>query len=90
MSSTNPFGLLGDDDSEDPTELLASKQLNAPAQAPALAKKAPAQAPAAQGKPAAKLPSKPVPPTQAGEILKTRFRFLFLIVTVYLVHVCEK
>lgn len=75
MSYTNPFGLLGDDDSEDPTQLLASRQLNAPAQAPApaQAKKAPALAPAALAKPPAKLPSKPVPPAQAGEILKTQF-----------------
>ncbi|KZV35000.1 plasminogen activator inhibitor 1 RNA-binding protein-like [Dorcoceras hygrometricum] len=65
MSSTNPFGLLGDDDSEDPTQLLASKHLNAPAQVPVQAKKAPAQAPTAQAKPAAKLPSKPLPPSQA-------------------------
>ncbi|XP_075489326.1 LOW QUALITY PROTEIN: RGG repeats nuclear RNA binding protein A-like [Primulina tabacum] len=67
MSSINPFGLLGDDDSEDPIELLASKKPNALAQAqgPAQAKKAPALAPAAQAKPPAKLPSKPVPPAQA-------------------------
>lgn len=63
----NPFGLLGDDDAEDPTLLLAAQQkAAAPASATVQPKKAPSQA-----QPAAKLPSKPLPPAQAGEKLKT-------------------
>ncbi|KAL7160542.1 hypothetical protein ABFS83_01G103100 [Erythranthe nasuta] len=65
MASLNPFGLLGDDDAEDPALLLAAQQKAAAAvPAPALSKKASAQAqPAA--KPSAKLPAKPLPPAQA-------------------------
>jgi hypothetical protein len=65
MATTlNPFDLLGDDEGEDPAQLLAK--------AAALAQKAEAKksAPAA-GKPAAKLPTKPAPPAQAG---KSRFQ----------------
>lgn len=63
MATVNPFGLLGDDDAEVETLLLAA-QLEAAALASATAqsKKAPAQ-PAAKAP--AKLPSKPLPPTQA-------------------------
>ncbi|CAK9149386.1 unnamed protein product [Ilex paraguariensis] len=69
MATTNPFDLLGDDDAEDPSLLIAVQQQKI---AP---KKAPASAPVAQqppSKPAAKLPSKPLPPAQAGE-LSTQF-----------------
>nr|XP_051208722.1 RGG repeats nuclear RNA binding protein A-like isoform X2 [Lolium perenne] len=62
MATTlNPFDLLGDDEGEDPAQLLAK--------AAALAQKAEAKksapAAAAAGKPAAKLPTKPAPPAQA-------------------------
>ncbi|XP_011081284.1 RGG repeats nuclear RNA binding protein A [Sesamum indicum] len=61
MTTLNPFGLLGDDDAEDPTLLLAAQQKAAgPATATVQAKKTPSQA-----QPAAKLPSKPLPPAQA-------------------------
>jgi hypothetical protein len=68
MATTlNPFDLLGDDEGEDPAQLLAK--------AAALAQKAEAKksapAAAAAGKPAAKLPTKPAPPAQAG---KSRFQ----------------
>lgn len=81
MATANPFDLLGDDDTEDPTQLIAYQQQKVAAAAPAT-KKVPAQN---QGKPAtqaqaqaqqnkqAKLPSKPVPPSQAGE------RFFFFL-----------
>lgn len=88
MATTNPFDLLGDDDAEDPSQLIQK----AAAAAPALPKK---PAPAVQAKPAAeqqqtkpppKLPSKPLPPAQAGELLdSSSFRlgllgfYLFLI-----------
>lgn len=74
MATTNPFDLLGDDDTEDPTQLIAAQQQKVAA-APAT-KKVPAQN---QGKPASQaqtqaqpnklpnLPTKPVPPSQAGE-----------------------
>ncbi|XP_062175327.1 RGG repeats nuclear RNA binding protein A-like [Alnus glutinosa] len=67
MATMNPFDLLGDEDAEDPSQLIQK----AAAAAPALPKK---PAPAVQAKPAAeqqqtkpppKLPSKPLPPAQA-------------------------
>ncbi|GKU88510.1 hypothetical protein SLEP1_g2762 [Rubroshorea leprosula] len=63
MAARNPFDLLGDDDAEDPSQLIA-------AQKAAVSKKelAPVQTKAAvavaQAKPA-KLPSKPLPPSEA-------------------------
>ncbi|CDP21265.1 unnamed protein product [Coffea canephora] len=62
MATLNPFDLLGDDDTEDPSQLIAAQK--APV---AAAKKTPAPAASQQqqSKPAAKLPSKPLPPTQA-------------------------
>ncbi|GER34764.1 nuclear RNA binding protein-like [Striga asiatica] len=64
MATLNPFGLLGDDDAEDPSLLLAA-QKKAPAPAPAQPKKDPAKA-----KPEAKLPTKPAPPAQAVRELR--------------------
>ncbi|KAL0312935.1 UNVERIFIED_CONTAM: RGG repeats nuclear RNA binding protein A [Sesamum radiatum] len=65
MATLNPFGLLGDDDAEDPTLLLAAQQKAAVSALTAgQPKKAPSQAqPAAKA--SAKLPSKPLPPAQA-------------------------
>ncbi|KAL9661060.1 hypothetical protein QQ045_025879 [Rhodiola kirilowii] len=58
--SANPYGLLGEDDSDDLTQLvIAAQQLKAAD--PAQAKKAPVPAAVA---PQAKLPSKPLPPAQ--------------------------
>ncbi|KAJ9556229.1 hypothetical protein OSB04_010843 [Centaurea solstitialis] len=62
MASTNPFDLLGDDDNDDPSQLIAKLPAVVAASAPAT-KKSPAGGVAA--KPAAKLPSKPLPPSQA-------------------------
>lgn len=68
MATMNPFDLLGDDDNEDPSQLIAAQKI--------VSKKAPAPtqaaAPAQQAK-SAKLPSKPVPPAQAGELSFFRF-----------------
>jgi plasminogen activator inhibitor 1 RNA-binding protein len=71
MATLNPFDLLGDDEGEDPAQLLAKVA--------AAAQKAEAKkpAPAAAGKgsqPPAKLPTKPAPPAQAG---KSRVSGLF-------------
>ncbi|KVH91975.1 Hyaluronan/mRNA-binding protein [Cynara cardunculus var. scolymus] len=60
MASTNPFDLLGDDDNDDPSQLIAKLPV-----AVATAKKSPV------AKPAAKLPSKPLPPSQAVREAKT-------------------
>ncbi|GER45304.1 RNA binding protein [Striga asiatica] len=63
MATLNPFGLLGDDDAEDPLQLLAAQQKAAaptPARAPAQLKKGPVKT-----EPEAKLPTKPAPPAQA-------------------------
>ncbi|KAJ0051890.1 hypothetical protein Pint_00090 [Pistacia integerrima] len=65
MATMNPFDLLGDDDTDDLSQLIAAQQKvvatkKAPTQPTAQTK----QQPLAQPK-AAKLPSKPLPPTQA-------------------------
>ncbi|KAL6981401.1 hypothetical protein U1Q18_023031 [Sarracenia purpurea var. burkii] len=60
MATVNPFDLLGDDDNDDPSQLIAAQQQKiAPKKAPA-----PTQA-QAQPTQQAKLPSKPLPPAQA-------------------------
>ncbi|KAF3445591.1 hypothetical protein FNV43_RR10767 [Rhamnella rubrinervis] len=65
----NHFDLLGVDDAEDPSLLIAAAQQKlaaAPKKVPAQNQGKPAsQAQAQQNKPPAKLPSKPVPPSQA-------------------------
>lgn len=82
MATMNPFDLLGDDDAEDPSQLIAAHQPK-PAAAAASASavgsqsKKPGQSkPAAvAAQPAAKLPSKPLPPAVAGLSLSIRRRF---------------
>ncbi|OAY60106.1 RGG repeats nuclear RNA binding protein A [Manihot esculenta] len=63
MATMNPFDLLGDDDNEDPTQLIAAAQLKVdkPKKPSGTAQ------PQAQAQPAkaAKLPTKPPPPAQA-------------------------
>ncbi|KAJ8900246.1 hypothetical protein K2173_024886 [Erythroxylum novogranatense] len=70
MATRNPFDLLGDEDSEDPSVLIAAQPQKVVSAATAVPKKAAlsqqqskSQPPAA--KPQAKLPSKPIPPAQA-------------------------
>ena len=63
MATMNPFDLLGDDDAEDPSLLVAAQQHKLAA-AP---KKAQPTKPGVDTKPA-KLPSKPVAPAQAGKL----------------------
>ncbi|KAI3789777.1 hypothetical protein L2E82_02581 [Cichorium intybus] len=57
MAATNPFDLLGDDDNDDPSQLVAKLPVAVPT-----TKKSPVGGVAA--KPAAKLPSKLLPPAQ--------------------------
>lgn len=57
MATANPFDLLGDDDAEDPSLLVAAQQQKIDPKKPG----APAKAAAG------KLPTKPLPPAQAGE-----------------------
>ncbi|KAI3505244.1 hypothetical protein L1887_27250 [Cichorium endivia] len=64
MASTNPFDLLGDDDNDDPSQLVAKLPVAVPT-----TKRSPVGGVAA--KPAAKLPSKPLPPAQAVREAKT-------------------
>lgn len=76
MATGNPFDLLGDDDNDDPSQLIAAQQqiiASKKAQAPTQA-----QAQAQPPKPSAKLPSKPLPPAQAGE-LSIHFELYVLI-----------
>lgn len=73
MTTVNPFDLLGDNDFEDPSQLVVA---GAPKLAEKPKKPAPAQAqPATKPAAAAKLPTKPLPPAQAGEhiLLSTLF-----------------
>lgn len=78
MATLNPFDLLGEDDAEDPSTLIAAAQQHKaePKKAQASSGKAAAGAkqPPTQNKalPQAKLPSKPLPPSQAGQ-----YRYLF-------------
>lgn len=58
MATVNPFDLLVDDDSEDPSQLIAAHQQK-------IASKKPAATAAPQAP--AKLPTKPLPPAQAGQ-----------------------
>lgn len=62
----NPFDLLGDDDTEDLSQLIAAQQVAAPKKGAAQPQAQSKQQPAAQSKPA-KLPTKPLPPSQAGK-----------------------
>lgn len=73
MATTNPFDLLGDDDNEDLSQLVAAQEQKL---GPAKKPQAPAQPTAQPAKPA-KLPSKPLPPAQAGQ-LRFPFRFSML------------
>ncbi|GLT39620.1 hypothetical protein SLA2020_138020 [Shorea laevis] len=63
MGTRNPFGLLGDDDAEDPSQLIVAQKaaVSKKEMAPVQTKAAVA---AALAKPA-KLPSKPLPPSEA-------------------------
>ena len=76
----NPFDLLGDNDNDDPSQLLESASAHLQKTA---AKKTPAQTPQNQQQKAAKLPTKPLPPAQAGELLidfcTTLFTFPLII-----------
>lgn len=67
MATVNPFDLLGDDDAENPLELIASRQpkkVSASSGKPAIK-----QQTQQQNKPAAaQLPSKPLPPSRAGQL----------------------
>lgn len=65
MATVNPFDLLGDDDNDDPSHLIAAAQQQKIAQPKKIL--ALTQAPAQQAKPA-KLPAKPLPPAQAGKL----------------------
>ncbi|CAL9128394.1 unnamed protein product [Musa textilis] len=62
MATVNPFDLLGDDDSEDFSQLLAAQQQKI---ASMKAAAPPAAAAAAAARAPAKLPTKPLPPAQA-------------------------
>ncbi|KAJ8754437.1 hypothetical protein K2173_002888 [Erythroxylum novogranatense] len=67
MATMNPFGLLGDDDNEDPSQLIVAAAAVAAQLKAEKPKKAPVGSalPQAQATKPAKLPSKPLPPTQA-------------------------
>ncbi|RWR80616.1 RGG repeats nuclear RNA binding protein A [Cinnamomum micranthum f. kanehirae] len=62
MATMNPFDLLGEDDNDDPSQLIIAAQQAAPKKALAPTQPAPAQK---QSPAPGKLPSKPLPPAQA-------------------------
>jgi Stm1 len=62
MATLNPFDLLEDVESDDPSLLIAVTEKKI------AAKKAAAPAPGSAPTSAAKLPTKPLPPAQAGKI----------------------
>lgn len=66
MATLNPFDLLGDDDTEDPSQFIAAAQQKVQITAD---KKGPASAQPAKPVVQAKLPSKPLPPAQAGKVI---------------------
>ncbi|XP_073150051.1 RGG repeats nuclear RNA binding protein A-like [Henckelia pumila] len=63
MATLNPFDLLEDDDTEDPSLLIAAQQKKIEAKKPSVPTEKPA--------PPAKLPSKPLPPSEAVREAKT-------------------
>lgn len=67
MATANPFDLLGEDDNDDPSQLIAAQLALASKKTPA-----PAQSAAAgQTAKPAKMPSKPLPPAQAVKEAKS-------------------
>lgn len=64
MATMNPFDLLGEDDNDDPSQLIIAAQQAAPKKVLAPTQPAPAQK---QSPAPGKLPSKPLPPAQAGK-----------------------
>jgi plasminogen activator inhibitor 1 RNA-binding protein len=84
MAMINPFDLLVDD-AEDPSLIAALKPVVSPPAA-AATKKGPAQT-QPKPAPAAKLPFKPLPPSQAGQLLL--FLFILLFVCGFSVFFCE-
>lgn len=62
MTTLNPFDLLEDVESDDPSLLIAATEKKI------AAKKAAAPAPAPAPTSGAKLPTKPLPPAQAGKL----------------------
>ncbi|KAK4746528.1 hypothetical protein SAY87_012840 [Trapa incisa] len=61
MATVNPFDILGNNENDDPIQIIAAAGLDKPKKALAPVAAAPAQ----KVKPAANLPSKPLPPSQA-------------------------
>ncbi|GAB2217124.1 hypothetical protein Drorol1_Dr00000286 [Drosera rotundifolia] len=69
MASANPFDLLGDNDNDDPSQLIASAHLQLQQRKAAAAAAAAAESGSQWGK-IAKSPSKPLPPAQAAREAK--------------------
>lgn len=67
MATLNPFDLLGADDNDDPSQLIAAAQAAAQKAEAKMSAAAPAGK-AAQPAAAAKFPTKPAPPSQTGEL----------------------
>lgn len=69
MATANPFDLLGDDDNDDVSHLVALQQQKKAAADKLVDKSAKPSADKLAKPMAAKLPSKPLPPAQAGQLL---------------------
>ncbi|KAL9248546.1 RGG repeats nuclear RNA binding protein A-like protein [Drosera capensis] len=70
MASANPFDLLGDNDNDDPSQLIASAHLQLQQHAAAAADAVAAAASGSQRGKVAKSPTKPLPPAQAAREAK--------------------
>ncbi|KAJ3684831.1 hypothetical protein LUZ61_013995 [Rhynchospora tenuis] len=62
MATANPFDILGDDDNDDPSQLIAKQEKKIQSKKAAT----PSAAPAPAAPATSKFPSKPAPPTQAA------------------------
>lgn len=71
MAAINSFALLGDDDNDDPSQLIAAQQQNSATKKTAV--------PASATPVAAKLPTKPLPPSQAGELRVDSADFILVV-----------
>lgn len=82
MATMNPFDLLGDNDNDDPSQLIESAaqlQKVAPKKTPGQGQgQGQGRGAQAQQQKQAKLPTKPLPPAQAGELPILLFLLVFL------------
>jgi Stm1 len=83
MATVNPFDILGDDDNDDLSQLIAKQEKKIQSKKAAT----PAAAPAPAAPATSKFLSKPSPPTQAGlTLFLLRTSFLVVYYSIFLVN----